>query len=303
MKMRLAAVLAAALYLCSCSGAPSAPSVVPPDGVPPPPPTAFAYSEALLVGAGDIADCNSSASELTARLIDVMDGTVFTTGDNAYPSGTAAQYRDCYNPTWGRHRGRTRPTPGNHDYETPNAAAYYEYFGSNAGPPGRGYYSYTAGAWHVVALNSEIDVRIGSPQEQWLRADLAANPTACAAVLWHRPRFSSGPHGDNRDLQGLWRTIHEFNVDIVLSGHDHLYERFAPQDVDGRADFERGIRQFVVGTGGRAMHQIRGARPNSEVQGNEGGVLALRLLPNTYRWEFVPVAGATFRDAGTGSCH
>jgi len=302
MNPRLAAALAATLYFCGCAGAPSVPTAVPHDGASPAP-TSQGYSEALLVGAGDIADCNSPGSELTARLLDVMGGTVFTAGDNAYMQGTAAQFRDCYNPTWGRHRERTRPTPGNHDYETPNAAGYFEYFGSNAGPAGRGYYSYTAGEWHVVALNSEIDVRTGSPQEQWLRADLAANPTACAAVLWHRPLFSSGPNGNNRDLQDLWRTIYEFNVDIVVSGHEHLYERFAPQDANGRADFDRGIRQFVVGTGGRSLSSIRGARANSEIHGSDWGVLALTLLPNSYRWEFVPVAGATFRDAGTASCH
>jgi 3',5'-cyclic AMP phosphodiesterase CpdA len=302
MNPRLAAALAAALYLCACGGAPSVPTAVPHDSASPTP-TSQGYSEALLVGAGDIADCQSPGSELTARLLDAMGGTVFTAGDNAYMQGTAAQFRDCYGPTWGRHRDRTRPTPGNHEYETPNASGYYEYFGANAGPAGRGYYSYTAGEWHVVALNSEIDVRTGSPQEQWLRADLAANPTACAAVLWHRPLFSSGPNGNNRDLQGLWRTLYEFNVDIVVSGHDHLYERFAPQDVNGRADFDRGIRQFVVGTGGRSLSSIRGARANSEIQGSDWGVLALTLLPNSYRWEFVPVAGATFRDAGTASCH
>jgi acid phosphatase type 7 len=233
----------------------------------------------------------------------VIGGTVFTTGDNAYPSGSFAQFRDCYNPSWGRHRDRTRPTAGNHDYEMANAAAYYDYFGSNAGPAGLGYYSYSAGEWHVVALNSEIDVRAGSPQELWLRADLMANPTACTAVVWHRPRFSSGANGDNRDLQDMWRTVHQFNVDIVLNGHDHLYERFAPQDVNGQADFNRGIRQFTIGTGGRAMTPMRAPHANSEIIGGDMGVLSLTLLPNSYRWEFVPVAGATFRDAGTGSCH
>jgi hypothetical protein len=302
MKFRHAAVVAAALYLCSCSGAPSAPSPVPNEPVAPSS-TTLPFSEAVLIGAGDIAECGSQGSELTARLLDTMGGTVFTTGDNAYPSGSFTQFRDCYGPTWGRHRDRTRPTPGNHDYEMANAAGYYAYFGANAGPPGRGYYSYAAGAWHVVALNSEIDVRAGSPQEQWLRADLTANPSACTAVMWHRPRFSSGQNGDSRDLQDIWRTLEEFNVDVVLNGHDHFYERFAPQDANGKADAERGIRQFIIGTGGRAMTPMRARRANSEVVGGDIGVLALTLLPNTYRWEFVPVAGATFRDSGTDSCH
>ena len=305
MKLRLAAVLAAALYLCSCSGAPSAPSPVTGQPLPSqsPTPTPTRYSEALLVGAGDIADCSSPGSELTALLLDVMGGTVFTTGDNVYPSGTYGQFRDCYTPTWGRHRDRTRPTPGNHDYETPNAAAYYNYFGANAGPAGRGYYSYTAGEWHIVALNSEIDVRAGSPQEQWLRAELTANPTACSAVIWHRPRFSSGPNGDSRDMQDIWRTVNELNVDVVLTGHEHFYERFAPQDVNGKADPVRGVRQFIIGTGGRAVSPMRAPKPNSEIVGGDLGVLALTLLPTSYRWEFVPVAGAKFRDSGTGSCH
>jgi calcineurin-like phosphoesterase family protein len=302
MMKRQAAALAAALYVCGCSGAPSAPSAVPNQGSSPSP-TSVGVSEARLIGAGDIATCDSPGSELTARLLDVMGGTVFTTGDNAYPSGSYAQFRDCYNPSWGRHRDRTRPTPGNHDYEMANAAAYYDYFGSNAGPAGLGYYSYPAGEWHVVALNSEIDVRTGSPQEQWLRADLMSNPASCTAVLWHRPRFSSGPSGDNRDMQDIWRTIQEFNVDIVLNGHDHLYERFAQQDVNGRADSVRGIRQFIIGTGGRAMSPMRAPHANSEVIGGDMGVLALTLLPNSYRWEFVPVAGATFRDSGTALCH
>jgi len=302
MRKRLAALVAAALYLCSCSGAPSAPTAAP-DRPVPLTLSSLPAADARLVGAGDIATCGSPGSELTARLLDVMGGTVFTTGDNAYPSGSFDQFRDCYDPTWGRHRERTRPTPGNHDYEMANAAAYYAYFGSNAGPPGRGYYSYDAGAWHVVALNSEIDVRTGSAQEHWLRADLTANPAACVAVLWHRPRFSSGPNGDSRDLQDLWRTIHEFNVDLVLNGHEHFYERFAPQDVNGKADFDRGIRQFTIGTGGRTMSSMRARRPNSEIVGHDLGVLSLTLLPNSYQWEFVPVEGATFRDAGTGSCH
>ena len=302
MKKRLAAVGAAALYLCSCSGAPTAPAPVPSENVAPTP-RSFGASEARLVGAGDIATCGSPGSELTALLLDAMNGTVFTTGDNVYPNGSFEQFRDCYDPSWGRHRDRTRPTAGNHDYEMPNAAAYYNYFGSNAGPAGRGYYSYSAGEWHVVTLNSEIDVRAGSPQEQWLRMDLLSNPTSCTAVIWHRPRYSSGPNGDNKDMQDIWRTIQEFNADIVLAGHDHLYERFAPQDVNGRVDFDRGIRQFVIGTGGRTVSAMRAAHANSEIIGGDLGVLSLTLLPNSYRWEFVPVVGATFRDSGTGLCH
>jgi len=255
------------------------------------------------VGAGDIADCNRPGSELTAKLLNTIDGTVFTTGDNAYPNGSTSDYRDCYAPTWGRHRGRTRPTPGNHEYGSPNAAPYFDYFGSNAGPAGQGYYSFNLGSWHVIALNSEIFARAGSAQERWLRSDLAANRTQCTLAYWHRPLFSSGPHGVNPDMQDLWRALYEFDADVVLGGHDHLYERFAPQDPDGRSDPTRGIRQFVVGTGGAAAYASQFARPNSEAQGTDLGVLALTLAAGSYRWEFVPVEGASYRDYGTSSCH
>jgi Calcineurin-like phosphoesterase len=300
MKTRLAANLAALVCVCACAGSPARPSAPDQSGAAS---TAPAGPPAVFVGAGDIADCNRTGSALTAKLLDAIGGTVFTTGDNAYPNASAAAFRDCYGPTWGRHRGRTRPTPGNHEYESPNASAYFDYFGSNAGPAGLGYYSFTLGPWHVVSLNSEIPASAGSPQESWLREDLMANRTQCTLAYWHRPLFSSGPHGVNPDMQDLWRTLYEFGTDVVLGGHDHLYERFAPQDPDGRADPARGIRQFVIGTGGASSYQSRFARPNSEAQGGDMGVLALTLAAGNYRWEFVPVEGATFRDSGTGSCH
>ena len=257
----------------------------------------------MLVGGGDIAACDSEGKELTARLLDRIGGTVFTTGDNAYPNGTAANFNNCYGPSWGRHRNRTRPTPGNHEYDTQNAAPYFEYFGANAGMAGSGYYSYQAGSWHVIALNSEIDIGAGSRQEQWLRADLAANPVPCTVAYWHRPRFSSGNHGDNPRMQDVWRLLYESSVELVITGHEHLYERFAPQDASGRPDHTRGIRQFIVGTGGSGLTGARTRHPNSEVIGTEWGVLALTLQSRDYRWEFVPVEGGSFRDAGTGTCH
>ena len=301
---RVAAICAAALFVfaAACSGPGNAPSEIPvptgsPGGTQPangPP--------ALFVGAGDIANCNTSGASETAKLLDAMGGTVFTTGDNAYPGGTADEFRRCYEPTWGRHRGRTRPSPGNHDYNVPGASAYFSYFGENAGPSGLGYYSYEVGTWHVISLNSEIPAGTGSAQEQWLRQDLAANRARCTVAYWHRPLFSSG-HGGHLETKALWRALYEFDADLVLTGHDHYYERFAPQDPDGRADAARGIRQFVVGTGGTTTHRSRGGVVNSEARGTDWGVLALTLEANAYRWEFVPVAGAVFRDAGTGSCH
>ena len=300
MPKRLAAICAAGVFVCAC-GSPQAPSPIS-VAVTESAPT-YAGPPAVLVGAGDIALCGSPGSELTAKLLDAIDGTVVAAGDNAYPSGRSEDYRDCYQSSWGRHRGRTRPTPGNHEYETPGAGPYYEYFGSNGGPAGRGYYSYDLGAWHIVSLNSEIDVRAGSPQEQWLRADLQMNRAACTAAYWHRPRFSSGKHGNNTDMQDIWGVLYDLHVDVAISGHDHLYERFAPQDPAGNSDPDHGVRQFVAGTGGAPMHQLGGIRPNSEARGSDWGVLKLTLHTGSYQWEFVPVAGAAYHDAGTSSCH
>ena len=299
MPRHLAATLAAALLLSSCSGNPAAPS----------PPTTVDTSHAVnappavLVGAGDIGRCGSPGPEQTARLLDSIDGVVFAAGDNAYPNGTAENYRDCYDPSWGRHKTRTRPAPGNHEYDTGSASGYFGYFGGNAGPSHAGYYSYDLGAWHIVSLNSELDTRAGGRQHQWLRADLAANRSGCVAAIAHRPRFSSGPHGNNAQMQDLWSTLHEFGVEILLSGHDHLYERFAPQDPHGARDPDRGVRQFVVGTGGSATSPINVIQPNSEVRGRDWGVLRLTLLSGSYEWAFVPVAGASFRDSGRSDCH
>jgi len=259
----------------------------------------------VLVGAGDIARCGTAGDEHTAGLLDAIPGTVFTTGDNAYPDGTAANYAECYEPTWGRHKSRTRPTPGNHDYHTTDAQAYFEYFGDAAGSDRTGYYSYDLGEWHVISLNSEIDMDAGSPQEQWLRADLAAHPRACTVAYWHEPRFSSGEnHGSSTDPRALWRALYEYGVELVLNGHEHLYERFAPQTPEGALDQEGGIRQFTVGTGGAPLYRFSTPLPNSEARNDQAwGVLKLSLYPGRYSWEFVPVPGATFTDSGETSCH
>ena len=293
----------AVVCLASCSGPGTAPAPIPADTAALTPSTSAPIGPpATFVGAGDIADCNTQGSELTARLLDVIGGTVFTTGDNAYPGGTAEEFRRCYSPTWGRHLARTRPTPGNHDYNVPNGAAYFGYFGANAGPYGLGYYSYDLGTWHVISLNSEIDVRPGSPQERWLREDLAANRTRCTIAYWHRPLFSSG-HGAHAEIRPIWRALYDADVDVVLNGHDHYYERFAPQDPDGRIDATRGLRQFVIGTGGATIRRPAMSAANSEASGYEWGVVQFTLEPGSYRWEFVPAAGSTFRDSGTGTCH
>jgi acid phosphatase type 7 len=300
MKKRLAAILGVVLCLSRCSGSPSAPGGTQTSGDTIPPPIAAA-PPALFIGAGDIADCGPGAA-ITAGLLDRLDGTIFTTGDNVYPSGSRADYRNCYEPTWGRHRHRTRPSPGNHDYETANAAPYFEYFGANAGPFGVGYYSYSLGAWRVISLNSEIDAGSGSPQWQWLRADLAANPSRCTAVYWHRALFSSGDHGGDPRMQEIWRTMYELDVDLAIVGHDHLYERFAPQDAGGRVDWARGIRQFVVGTGGARVYPVRRAQPNSEAAASVWGIAAFTLESDRYSWTFIAADGS-FHDEGMTACH
>ena len=258
-----------------------------------------------LVGAGDIADCNSEGDEQTAALLDTIAGAVFTAGDNAYSNGAASDFAQCYDASWGRHKTRTRPAPGNHDYRSSSGGPYFEYFGALAGDSGVGYYSYDLGAWHVISLNSNIDMRAGSAQEQWLRADLAATTAHCVLAYWHHPRFSSGTkHGSQLKTAPLWQTLHDYGADLVVSGHEHNYERFAPQTASGAADPDRGIRLFVVGTGGAKHYPFGAPIANSEVRnGNTWGVLRLTLWPDAYSWQFIPVAGGTFGDSGSGRCH
>jgi ABC-type transporter MlaC component len=272
-------------------------------------PAATAGDGVVLVGAGDIASCTSDGDEATADLLDAIDGVVFTLGDHAYEAGTPIEFAACYEPSWGRHKARTRPTPGNHDYYSPGASGYFDYFGRAAGEPGKGYYSYDLGSWHIIVLNSNCEeiggCARGSPQERWLRADLAAHPRTCTLAYWHHPRFSSGPHGSEPGLDALWQALYAHGADVVLAGHDHVYERFAPQRPDGEPDLASGLRQFVVGTGGGSHHQFGGpAVANSEVRNDDTfGVLKLTLRPATYEWQFIPVAGKTFTDSGTGRCH
>ncbi len=263
---------------------------------------------AVLVGAGDIASCASTGDEATAKLLDGISGTVFTTGDNVYSSGTSTEFNDCYSPSWGRHRARTRPSAGNHEYRTPNASGYYQYFGASAGDPRRGYYSYNQGSWHIVVLNSNCasvgGCGVGSPQERWLRADLASHSTSCTLAYWHSPRFSSGPHGSDTAMQPFWKALHDYGVEVAITGHDHHYERFAPQDARGALDPAYGIREFVVGTGGKSHYAIGTPLPNSEVHNdNTFGVLKLTLRSGGYDWRFVPEASRTFSDSGSQACH
>ena len=265
-----------------------------------PPPS----GDPVLVGAGDIANSGSGDSA-TAALLDNIQGTVFTTGDNAYPDGTASNFADYYNPTWGRHKARTRPSPGNHDYHTAGATGYYNYFGTNAGPSGRGYYSYDLGTWHVVSLNSEISMSAGSAQEQWLRQDLAASTKPCTIAYWHKPRFTSGAnHAPNTSTGPLVQALYDHNADVIVTGHNHHYERFAPMNPSGGADSTRGIRHFVAGMGGASHYGFGTIQPNSQARNSDTyGVLKFTLHSNSYTWQFVPEAGKTYSDSGTTACH
>ena len=268
-------------------------------------------SDPVLVGAGDIASCDDlTGAEATAKLIEKIPGTVFVAGDLAYPGGSEEQFAKCYTPTWGRFKDRTRPAVGNHEYHKGNPSPYSRYFGPQAGDPGKAYYSYELGTWHIVVLNSEC-AQVGgcdaaSPQGRWLKQDLRDHATECTLAYWHKPLFSSGKkHGDDPEMKPFWQILYAANADVVIGGHDHDYERFAPQDPDAKPDPPRGILEFVVGSGGKNSHRSFGPpKPNSEVRNADTfGVLKLTLHAKSYDWEFVPQAGKTFTDSGNGVCH
>jgi hypothetical protein len=324
-----ATAVAVCLFAVQCGQAPTGPTPTPAPTptVPDPnqgPVVPIPSGPVLFSGAGDIGDCAPGNPEGTARLLENLSGRIFTTGDNAYPGGTASDYQRCYSPSWGRTtiRDRTFPAPGNHDYgdDTRNEAnAYFNYFGANAGPPGLGYYSFDYGDWHIISLNSNsssgrngapggpnVGVGPGSAQMAWLIADLQANHARCTLAYWHHPVFSSGPNGSAAAMRPIFRALYDANADLVITGHDHLYERFAPQDADGRPDNARGIRQFVVGTGGhQTLTPIVNALPSSERRvTNQFGILKLTLNTDSYSWEFVTVNGGT-QDASSApvACH
>jgi hypothetical protein len=273
------------------------------------PSTSARDQAAVLVGAGDIADCTDlSGAEATAKLVEQIPGTVMVPGDLAYPDGSKENFV-CYDKTWGRVKSRTRPSPGNHEFHAAGATPYFDYFGPAAGDPQNGYYSYELGTWHIIVLNSECiavgGCDAGSRQEKWLRADLRAHPVACTLAYWHKPLFSSGgAHGNDPEIKPLWQALYDANADVVVNGHDHDYERFAPQAPDGGSDAARGIREFVVGTGGKNHRPFGPPKPNSEVRDATAfGVLKLTLKPHAYEWQFIPEAGKSFTDSGSATCH
>lgn len=261
-----------------------------------------------LLAAGDIADCSAGARR-TGALLDHLPGIVAALGDLAYPDGSAASFRSCYDPAWGRVRDRTRPAQGNHDVRTPGAAGYYAYFGEAAGPRPQGYYSYDLGTWHIVVLNSNCEqvggCDAGSPQLTWLRRDLSTTRADNILAYWHHPRFSTGQHGDDDRSAAFWRTLYDAGADIILGGHDHDYQRFTRLDPDGRQD-PRGIRQFVVGTGGAGLRDF--SRPSPATldlrQNSSHGILRLDLGACGYRWTFLAADGPDVVDKGStsGTC-
>jgi hypothetical protein len=256
-------------------------------------------------GAGTSTTCQQLAT--SNLLINGGFAAVLVLGDNQYNSGSLTQFNAVYNPTWGRVKSITRPTIGNHEYGTSNASGYFTYFGSAAGDPAKGYYSYDIGTWHVVTLNSNCTIvacTAGSAQEQWLRADLSAHPSTCTVVTTHHARWSSGHDGDNTFLQPLWQAMIDGGVDVLLSGHSHNYERFAPQNASGGLDNTNGIRQLVVGTGGAFFTGVGSAHPNSQVRNNDTfGILKMTLRPTGYDWQFIRAAGGSFTDSGSTACH
>jgi acid phosphatase type 7 len=256
------------------------------------------------MAAGDIAACDHERDSAVAALIADREGTVATLGDNVYPSGSDETYASCYDPAWGAFRERTRPAMGNHDIELDGGAAYFRYFGAAAGAAGEGWYGYDLGAWHVVVLNSNCEVVAcgeGSAQLAWLVSDLAASDARCTLAYWHHPRFSSGPHGDYAPVAPLWEALDEADAELVLVGHDHLYERFAAQTSSGVTD-TRGVRQITVGTGGAGLYAAQRIAPNSELSiDDEHGILVLTLHPTSYDWSFVTTDGVE-ADAGSAEC-
>ncbi len=289
----------------------------------------------VIVAAGDIA-CDPASSAFkdlkgtasACHMMAVSDlvlrakpDAVLTLGDYQYFCGGYAAATKSYDPSWGRFKSITFPVVGNHEYLTSpengvgtgcddsNAAAagYFKYYGERAGTPGKGYYSFDLGAWHLVALNTQCSsvggCGAGSPQGKWLQADLEAHPTKCTLAFWHIPLWSSGGRA-NKNSAAFVKDLYDNDADLILTGHDHTYERFAPQDPASKLDLARGLREFVVGTGGADHTHFDEIFPNSEVRDDKTfGALKLTLHPTSYDWEFLPEPGGTFTDAGSQACH
>jgi calcineurin-like phosphoesterase family protein len=294
-KRRVVLLLLTALALQCGKSSPTSPT--PPDGHDPPP----GSQTAVLVGAGDIGLCGSAGALATGRLVEATLGEVFLAGDIAYPNGSAQAFRECFEPYWGLASDRWRPVPGNHEYESPNAAPYFTFFGPTAGPPGLGYYRFVAGEWLVLMLNSNIDASATSAQYQFVRESFQGRPFRCQMAIWHHPLYSSGPNGPHPHMKPIYQLLFEQGVDVVVNAHDHLYERFSRQDADGR-QVENGIRQFIVGTGGATLTRAMRATPNSAIVLSTYGIMRFTLRADSYDWEFLETAGS-LGDNGSTPCH
>jgi hypothetical protein len=291
----------------ACAGGrstPGGPTADPPSEIP---------QTVVLAGAGDIADCSPLAdggvhARETGKLLDAVGAdAVFTAGDNAYPGGSTNDFNGCYDPAWGRFRSKTFPVPGNHEYAQPGALPYFQYFGDRAGAGGfrQGYYSYNLGNWHVIALNSPLYATGGVDQLMWLKDDLESAKGRCTLAYWHYPVFTSGPSNgqpESRVMRDVWRVLFDAGVDLIVNGHDHLYERFAPQDPDGRSNATSGITEIIIGTGGAPLYDFGGTTLNSTARLRTHGILKLTLRQTGYDSVFIPVSGAVF-DAFTATCH
>jgi Calcineurin-like phosphoesterase len=270
---------------------------------------ASAGDAVVVLAAGDVGACDSNGDEATAALLDELDGTILALGDLAYPDGTAKDFAKCYDPSWGRHADRSRPVPGNHEYETDGATAYFDYFGDAAGDPGEGWYAFDIGSWHLIAMNSNCGAvggcNEGSDQTTWLQDQLPglSPPHGCTLAYWHHPRWSSGhEHGSSAATDVFWQLLYDAGADVVLTAHDHQYERFVPLDSSGAADPD-GMVEFVVGTGGKSLYEFDEILPTSAAHDNSSyGVLKLTLLPSAYDWEFVPTSDTAFEDSGSATC-
>jgi hypothetical protein len=307
-----AVVLGLLVAACTDRIAPPPPVLPSTDVVSPGDPVVVAAGD-LVCGTGTSATAPCKHAETAALVTSIAPTAAILMGDIQYEQATLSDFNTYYQPTWGAHKAITWPAPGNHEYLTSGAAGYFDYYNGvgvqtgRAGTRGQGWYSYNLGAWHIIALNSNCTsiggCGAGSLQETWLRADLAANPVACTLAYWHHPLFSSGAHGNNTSMQALWQALYDHGADLVLAGHDHNYERFAPQTATGALDASRGIRSFVVGTGGKEMRPFGVVKANSEFRNsNSLGLLRLTLHASSYDWQFAPIPGHTLNDAGSASC-
>jgi hypothetical protein len=290
----LAALILILLIAAGCSNAPAGPTTGGGGG-------GSTGVTVTMLGAGDIGMCGRPEVAQTARLVASLEGDVILAGDIAYPQGTAANFRDCFDPTWGQFRSRWHPVPGNHEYESAGAAPYFTYFGAAAGPPSLGYYSFTAGDWVILMLNSNIAATRGSPQWEFVRAALEGQRTPCTMAVWHHPLFTSGPNGNNVFMRDMWALLEASRVEMIFNAHDHLYERFARQTSEGLPDPVNGIRQITAGTGGAELYSFVRAAANSEERIMKNGVVRFTLRPAQVDWEFLGTDGSV-SDRGLDTC-